>query len=132
MSSTEIQEWVGTVLRMTMSGTIKWRSLNPTTYAWEIANPQPARAVLQRVERVEQRVQASPPPPRVVQNKVTTYVLQILDKLPANTSITISSDEDVQINALLEKLFTEVATAVKEEDIKILRSLLPVEPETPK
>ncbi len=114
---------------MTTTEVIKWRSVNPTTYAWEIVTPQPARVILQRVERIENIMQTSPAPPRVVQKKTTSYILQVFDKLPAPNSIIISSADDSELSPLMEKLYATVATTATEENVRILKSLLP--PDTP-
>jgi hypothetical protein len=126
MPSPEIQEWVNLVIKSTDSGDIKWKILNPTSYAWEIPAPKNARVTLQRVERM---VATQTAPGRILQRKDVQYLLQVIDigKQPSPV-VTLNGAEDPELNAQLEKLFGMVSSAATRENIDFLKSLLPSGP----
>jgi len=123
MSSPELFEWLSLVVKGTDSGDIKWRQLNPTSYAWEQSVPRAARVILQRVDRMEPFQSSAG---RVEQRKIVQYILQVWDlaKQPAPL-ITLNGAEDPHTNSELEKLYGVVSNVSMREDLEFLRSLLP-------
>jgi hypothetical protein len=128
MPSSELIQWLSQVIGMTESGTIKWKSANPTTFIWETQSAQvPARVVLQRLERMESYLMAG----RATQRKVSYFILQAFQapnpRSPAQQIpiITMSGADDPEVNTPLEKLYGLVAVVAEREHIEFLKSLLP-------
>jgi hypothetical protein len=126
--SPEMIEWLNQVIKGTESGSIKWKSANPTTFAWDTRTGQsPARVVLQRVERMENVVVAG----RMTSRKVPNFLLQAIQipnpqqpgqQIPV---VTITGADDPEMNAQLGKLYGLVMGVAGREHIEFLKSLLP-------
>jgi hypothetical protein len=123
MSSPELHLWVDVVIKLTDSGEIKWKQLNPTSYSWEQVAPKNARVILQRVERLMpfRTAQGS-----VAQKKVSYYILQVFEtaKQPS-PMVTLNGPDDAESNTQLEKLYSIVEKVSERENLDFLNSLLP-------
>lgn len=125
--NTVIRNWIEEVLHKTNSRTLIWRSINPTTYVWEVTSPKFGRIILQRIERIENIYRPQPSgPPRQSPVKKTNYILQVFDNPQGqNPVLNISGFEDADANSMLDTLFTTVNNIEMEENLKFLRSILP-------
>jgi hypothetical protein len=126
----EFEQFLNQLAEATRSGTVKWNSVNPTTFVWETPN---GKLTLQRVvQRVNvQQVRAAIPgrPPQVVmvpQEKVN-HIFQASQKTGAELEqvLSINSSEHPGLSEKLEALFQLVSQGVSEKALDFLKSLLP-------
>lgn len=123
----EILAYVDQLITATVSGTMMWRVVNPTTFLWSTSSPQQARITLQRVDR-------KVPGTAVVNGRSVNvlkqdrqFVFQAFDNFAPNSSPVVSWDsgEDVDLNTRLAALFEAIGTAITQKSLDFLQSILP-------
>ena len=99
MPSPELNEWIDQLIKQTDEGVIGWRLANPTTYLWDTPSPRAGKVQLQRVERMEGLSDATG---RVVQRKVTSYIMQVFDlrKSVQQPTLSLNGIEDAEANTI--------------------------------
>jgi hypothetical protein len=117
-----LRAWLDRVIESTLNGSIRWVSVNPTTYSWDATNP-PGKVILQGVERVEKVMEANRPTTK----KTRTHLLNVVDMQRGRIVTTLDGAEDVAANTQLDVLFGAVKSIEERELANFLQSMLPPE-----